>query len=430
MSNRPKMMIYSLKRWLQNHQAAPTMGGLALGILLILLLTLAGCSNEGQALEADNDKKSEKSEKKDGDEDTKEEELPPVEVVSLTRGSIEAVFALLDQPRGRKRGSGVLPGRPPAHRAAGGGKAIASAKARFWCDCKTTEQRSELARIESQLNKARREYQRQQNLFAKELISEQMMNDATYEVEQLEIALGDAQRNLGYTEVKAPIAGTVTGRHVNRGDHITINQHLFDMVDFDTIEARVYVPEKELKRLRIGQEARVFSDSIGGEARVGEVSRIAPIVDPKSGTVKVTVGIPGNQGLLPGMYVEVELVTDTRDDALLVPKRAVLYDQNQASLYRLRDDMTAERLRIEVVLEDRTNILPGSLGRPVFRRKWPGSGRPHRRSRSGRPQGRRQSKIGWPGQIWCDRGRRDRGRRDCRRRDCRRRDRGRRSRVR
>ena len=99
---------------------------------------------------------------------------------------------------------------------------------------------------------------------------------------------------------------------------------------------------------------------IGGEARGGEVVRIAPIVDPKSGTVKVTVGIPRNQELLPGMYVEVELVTATREDALLIPKRAVVYDQNQAFLYRITDELTAERLRIEVELEDRYNIMPAA----------------------------------------------------------------------
>jgi membrane fusion protein (multidrug efflux system) len=58
------------------------------------------------------------------------------------------------------------------------------------------------------------------------------------------------------------------------------------------------------------------------------------------------------------MYVEVELVTDTREDALLVPKRAVIYDQNQAFLYRLKGDSTAERLRVEVLLEDRENVMP------------------------------------------------------------------------
>ncbi len=327
-----------------------------LALTLGLAPLLAGCSETGEASEADGKKPAEKAEKKDG-EDEKKEELPPVEVVTLGRGAIEAVL----------RFSTNLEAESEVQVFSQAARLVTELKVeegdrvrkgQVLVRLQDEEQKSELARIESQLEKARREYRRQENLFAKELVSEQVMNDATYQVEQLELALADAKRNLGYAEVRAPISGTITGRHVNLGDHITVNQHLFDLVDFDTIVARVYVPEKELPRLRVGQAARLFSASIGGEARSGEVIRIAPIVDPSSGTVKVTVGIPGHQGLLPGMYVEVELVTDTREDALLVPKRAVVYDQNQAFLYRLKDDSTAERLRVQVLLEDRENVMP------------------------------------------------------------------------
>ncbi len=333
----------------------------ALGLLLLLGLAAWGC-NKGQALEADKDKKdpakTEKKSGKNGDGE-KKEELPPVEVVSLERGPIEAVlrFSTNLEAESEVQVFSQAARQVTDLRAEEGDRVR---KGQVLLTLQDEEQKSELARIESQLEKARREYRRQQNLFAKELISEQAMNDATYEVEQLEIALQDARRNLTYTEVRAPIAGAVTGRHVNLGDQITVNQHLFDLVDFDTIVARVYVPEKELPRLATGQTARIYSSSIGGAARTGEVIRIAPIVDPRSGTVKVTVGIPRSQGLRPGMYVEVELVTDTRDDALLVPKRAVVYDQNQAFLYRLTDDLAAERLAIGVQLEDREHVVPAA----------------------------------------------------------------------
>ena len=344
---------------------AATVAG-TLTLLILLVLSFTGCSNKGQALETDGDKNTSNVEGKqegDGEDgEQKEEELPPVEVVSLDRGAIEAVL----------RFSTNLEAESEIQVFSQAARLVVQLnveegdrvrKGQVLVRLQDEEQKSELARIESQLKKAQREHRRQESLFAKELISEQAINDATYEVEQFELALADAKRSLGYTEVRAPISGTITGRHVNHGDHITVNQHLFDLVDFDTIVARVYVPEKELVRLRVGQAARLFSASLGSEARSGEVTRIAPIVDPASGTVKVTVGIPGHQGLLPGMYVEVELVTDTREDALLVPKRAVVYDQNQAFLYRLRDDMTAERLRIEVQLEDREHILP-AIGTP------------------------------------------------------------------
>ncbi len=340
---------------------APAAAGIC-ALILLLALSLAGCSDKGRALESDSENEDAASEEEklggEGEED-EEEELPPVEVVSLERGAIEAVL----------RFSTNLEAESEVQVFSQAARLVTRLMVeegdlvhhdQVLVRLQDEEQKSELARIESQLEKARREHRRQENLFAKELISEQVINDATYQVEQLELALGDAERALGYTEVRAPISGTITGRHVNHGDHITINQRLFDLVDFDTIVARVYVPEKELARLRVGQSARLFSASIGDHARGGEVIRIAPIVDPSSGTVKVTVGIPRNQGLLPGMYVEVELVTDTREEALLVPKRAVVYDQNQAFLYRLTEEMTAERLRVVVLLEDRENILPAT----------------------------------------------------------------------
>ena len=333
-------MKYELRPWL-----------LAL-LLAVLGLALAGCTGEGQAIENDPEAAddAEVAEKK-------EEELVPVEVASLERGPIEAVLRYSTNLEAESEVQVFSQAaRLVTQLLVEEGDAVA--KGRVLMRLQDEEQKSNLARVESQLAKARREYERQENLFSQELISEQAMSDATYDLEQLEIALADARRELGYTEVRAPISGIVTERLVNLGDHITVNQHLFDMVDFDTIVARIYVPEKELKRLALGQTARIFSASLGGEARRGDVERIAPIVDPKSGTVKVTVSVPRQQGLQPGMYVEVELVTETRDDALLVPKRAVVYDQNRAFLFRLNDDMTVERLVVEPRLEDQEWIEP------------------------------------------------------------------------
>lgn len=197
------------------------------------------------------------------------------------------------------------------------------------------EQRTELERVKSQLAKAEREYERQQNLFEQQLVSEQSMNDATYELEQLKLRLQDAERQLSYATVRAPVAGTITQRMVNVGDQVTVNQHLFDMVDFDSIVARVYVPEKAMPRLQVGQEARILATAAGDEPHFGRIDRIAPVVDPRTGTVKVTVAIPRSQELVPGMYVSVELVTDTHEDAVLVPKRAAVYDDDQIFVFRV-----------------------------------------------------------------------------------------------
>jgi membrane fusion protein (multidrug efflux system) len=83
-------------------------------------------------------------------------------------------------------------------------------------------------------------------------------------------------------------------------------------------------------------------------------------VDPGTGTVKVTVAMPRQEGLRPGLYVEVELVTAVHEDALLLPKRAVVYDNDQLFVFRLGDERRVERIKVEPVLEDVNNIEPAA----------------------------------------------------------------------
>ncbi len=226
------------------------------------------------------------------------------------------------------------------------------------------EQNTTLKKVESELGKVRREYERQQRLHTLGFLSEETLSNATYQIEQLELRQEEARRELSYTEVRAPIDGTVTQRQVGLGDHVTPNQPLFDIVDFGSIVARLYVPERELIHLATGQEARISAPSLGERVYRGQIERIAPIVDPQTGTVKVTVSLsadrhratkasPNPRALRPGLYVDVELVTAVHPKALLIPKRALVYDQDQIFIYRLEATDRVTRLRLKVTLEEK-----------------------------------------------------------------------------
>ena len=305
--------------------------------------------------------KKDKNGKKNGDEDGEEEEERgvPVEVVEIARGPIESVLRYTTNLEAE---SAVTVYAEAARRVrqllVEEGDQVR--RGQVLLRLQDEAQRTSVERAKSQLEKVKLEFERQQRLFEQQLISEAVFNEASYDLEQAELAYRDSQRELSYTEVRAPIGGTVTVRHVKVGDHVSVNQELFDLVDFDSIVARVYVPEKELVRLEVGQEARIAPEATGGETRAGAIERIAPVVDPRSGTVKVTVDVPRSESLLPGMYVSVDLVTDTLEDAILVPKKALIYDADQVFLYRVTEDDKVERLLVKPVLEDRENIQPNN----------------------------------------------------------------------
>ena len=174
----------------------------------------------------------------------------------------------------------------------------------------------------------------------------------------MELAVADAQRELEYTEVRAPIKGTITRRLVNLGDYVTVNQHLFDIVDFDSIVAVVYHPERYLTQLSVGQPARVTSPALGQRVFPAHVKRIAPVVESKTGTVKVTLGFEETGPLRPGMHVETEIVLATYTNALLIPKRALVYDGDQTFVYRLKKGREVERLLVNAKLADETHLTP------------------------------------------------------------------------
>lgn len=282
-------------------------------------------------------------------------EAAPVEVVSLARGPIEQVLRYTThleaeravEVRAEAARKVLALHVEEGHRVQRGEPLV---------ELESDAQSNAVVRSDSQVEQARGEYERKLRLFEQKLVSEQDLELARYQLEQSELARSDAKRELSYTVVRAPIAGVVTRRMVRLGDSISVGQPLFEIVDFDSLVALVYVPERELSRVAVGKTARVSPQATPDRRFDARIERLSPIVDPKSGTVKATVAVPYSPGLLPGMFLEVELVTAIEADALLVPKRALVPDGTHVAVWKVAAGDTVERLYIEPRLEDRERI--------------------------------------------------------------------------
>jgi membrane fusion protein (multidrug efflux system) len=333
----------------------PELLGALVSLVLLVSLGASGCAV------GDTDAKT----WREGEKASKDraEEAVPVEVAALGRGGIEAVLRLSSNLEAEREVQVFAEApRRIVRLLAEEGDPVA--KGQLLLQLQDEEQKSTLAKAEIALEKSRRDFARTKDLHEQKLVTDELFAEGGYTVRRNEIALEDARRELGYTQVRAPIAGVVTARLVNVGDHVTVNQALFRIVDFDSIVARIYVPEKDLGRLGKGQPARLRAHALGEVVFRGTVDRISPIVDPGTGTVKVTVATPRQEGLRPGMYVDVELVTAVHDKALLVPKRALVYDNDRAFVFRLKEERRVERLAVTPLLEDADSVEPSGGLRP------------------------------------------------------------------
>jgi membrane fusion protein, multidrug efflux system len=220
-----------------------------------------------------------------------------------------------------------------------------------------------------QVHKAQLELDRLNSLYKKSLVSAKEFQDAQLNLEALELSLQDAKRELGYTIVRAPIDGTVVERLVQIGDYVGARRDesakLFEIVDFNSIVARVHIPAKHLTDIALNQTVWVKAPSLNDALIEAYVMRISPIVDAQTGTVKVTVGFNDLGQLRPGMFVNLSVVTDVKENAILVPKEALVYDAEQIYVYRLLSGSepaghSVERVLITPELADNINIEPVS----------------------------------------------------------------------
>lgn len=192
------------------------------------------------------------------------------------------------------------------------------------------------------------------------MVSDQEVERLQSEAQVAAADLALAQLRVRNSVITAPIAGVVTHREVERGQLVNSSTPAFRVADISRLEAVVGVPEREANRIRVGQPARVRVD--GRAAVQGEVARVRPVVDPSSGTVQVVVEVDPQQGggLRPGQFVNVDIVTETLDERLTVPRTAVLVDGAVPRVFTIADGRAEEReVELGVNQAERVEIRSG-----------------------------------------------------------------------
>ncbi len=208
-------------------------------------------------------------------------------------------------------------------------------------------------RARSEFERLQANFARAQKLEKEELIAEEDFQQVNFDLARAEIDWQQARLDLEHTRILSPISGTVVTREIRVGQLVRENDAVYRMVDFNSLVAPVYIPEKYLGSLRVGQPAFLDTPSLGETRISGSVLRISPMVDSQSGTVKVTVALQQGGELRPGMFANVQLVLDRHQDVVVIEKRAIVYDDEQPHVFVVEDG-TASRRRIELGYQDET----------------------------------------------------------------------------
>ncbi len=195
-------------------------------------------------------------------------------------------------------------------------------------------------------------YERKQAMFEKQLLSKEEFETSKFGLRAKKILWQEAKLSLDHTKITSPISGVIGERLRRPGDRIHPTDKLFTVINNEEMIAVIHVPEKEIGILKKGQKSFIVSQHLADEQFSGWIKRVSPVVDPASGTFKVTVGIKNEADRLrPGMFVNVHIITDTHYNAVLIPKTTLVYENEKMYVFIVRDSL-ANKIELDQGYQD------------------------------------------------------------------------------
>ena len=246
---------------------------------------------------------------------------------------------------------------------------------------KADKVRAQLKKDQAQAQKAKRDLERIRPLYEQNAASQLDLDNAVAAYETAVASVGmsqadleQAEQELGYTIVRSPISGEISERHVDLGTLVGSNGKslLATIVKSDTIlvdfsmTALDYLKSKE-RNVTFGQKDSTRSwqptvtitlpDNSIYEHK-GLVDFAAPQVNPKTGTFSVRAELANpDHVLLPGQFTKVKVLLDVRENATVVPQKALIIEKGGAHIFVMRKDSTVERRFIELGPEFENDVV-------------------------------------------------------------------------
>src|SRR3990172_3096464 len=165
-------------------------------------------------------------------------------------------------------------------------------------------------------------------------VAEAQVELARAQTEEAEAALEELRIRMSQTEIFSPIAGVVARRYVDAGALLSANDPIVMVINLTRMVTVVNIPERQLVKIQVGDEATVAVDALGGEETTGRVVRISPLLDPQTRTAEVEIEIPNPTGRLKGeMFARVDLNLTQQREAILVPREALVYRNAEPGVF-------------------------------------------------------------------------------------------------
>lgn len=222
-----------------------------------------------------------------------------------------------------------------------------------------------LSEVQSELDDARRQYERLQSLIATNLISQTDLEAARTRFATAQARLEGVAANMDDRLIRAPFSGMLGFRNISEGTLVTPSMVITTLDDISTIKLDFNIAEVFFAQLQPGLSVTANSIVYRGRDFEGRVQNIGSRIDEVTRSVQVRAEIDNSDRVLrPGMLLTVGLTLNERD-AIVVPEAALIPSQGRQYIFVVDEENTARRVEVEIgrrqpgLAEVVSGVIPG-----------------------------------------------------------------------
>lgn len=199
------------------------------------------------------------------------------------------------------------------------------------------------ATAKANYEKTKKDLERYEKLYSENSISEAQLEQMRFQYTNAEAQYNIASKQLEETKIIAPFSGFITSRMVEIGQVISPGTPLLSLIDINTVKIRIQVPEKDILKLKNGDQVEIISDLLPNEKFIGKIQNIGfKADDAKTYPVEVYVKNPKTL-LKAGMFVRVKIPSAIRGRALLIPREALVGSSLEPKVYVVENNIAKLR---------------------------------------------------------------------------------------
>ena len=246
--------------------------------------------------------------------------------------------------------------------------------------------RARVAQQEASVRNTSLTLNRMQSLIKDQFVSQQDLDNAQVaydtaaavldslraQVQQMEVALAQAETHLAYSYIRAPFAGYVAERNLDLGSYVsgttagtsTLSRGILTLHEIQTVRILIEVVEKDVPLIQVGQKSEVRAEAYPDRVFEGTVTRVVQALNRATRTMTIEVDLPNKDHVLKGgMFARVEVLVGTHRDAIQIPIDAVSRLEDSQYVYIVREGK-AQRVPVEIGVRDenRVEITKGLVG--------------------------------------------------------------------